>query len=137
LLHKSVGGHLTSVLTLPIRFENVNDNDSVVDVVMDCLGVVITRQGELITNPTYYHISGNAATHILKRGAGTLQKIIFNNTLGTSITIYDNTAASGTVIGIITTTTAAVGVWEYNAPFSTGLTLVTVGNNLDATIVYE
>ena len=137
LLHKSVGGHLTSKLSLPITFENLNDNSLAANIVFDCLGVVITREGELITNSQYYHISGNAATHILKRGPGTLQKIMFNNTSGTSITIYDNTSAAVPIIGIITTTSGAVGAWEYNIPFSNGLTLVTVGNNFDATIVYE
>lgn len=137
LLHQILSGHLSDILTLPILFENINDNGSTADIEFDCLGVVIMREGELTTNATYYHLSGNAATHILKYGAGTLQKIMFNNTSGTNITIYDNTAGSGTVIGIITTTSNAIGEWEYNAPFSTGLTLVTTGNSLDATIIYE
>lgn len=66
-----------------------------------------------------------------------LQKIMFNNTSGTSLTIYDSPLASGTVIGIITTTQYVIGEWTYNVPFSDGLTLVTVGNSLDATIIYE
>ena len=66
-----------------------------------------------------------------------MKKIIFNNTSGTNITIYDNTAASGAVVGIITTTTSAIGEWTFNVPFSIGLTIVTTGNSLDATIIYE
>ena len=97
----------------------------------------VARLGSEVTTPTYYHISGNAATHILKRSGGILHKIVFNNTTGTSITIYDNTAASGTVIGLITTTTGAIGEWSYDVPFNNGLTIVTTGNNLDATIMYE
>lgn len=40
-------------------------------------------------------------------------------------------------IGIITTATAALGVWDYYIPFNTGLIAITTGNSLDATIVYE
>jgi len=137
LLHKDGTGHRSNKMTLPITFENVNDNGCIVDVAFDCLGVVIVRLGNLITNSTSYHISGNAATHVLKYGAGVLQKIMFNNTSGTSITIYDNTSAAAPVIGIITTASAALGGWTYDVPFSNGLTLVTVGNSLDATVIYE
>lgn len=138
-IHKVSLDHENSPMTytFPITIENINDNSNATNNQFHIVGAVISRIGEFITNPTYYHVSGNAGTHILKRTAGVLQKIIFNNTSGTSITIYDNFAGSGTVIGIITTTQAAIGEWTYNAPFSTGLTLVTVGNGLDATIVYE
>jgi hypothetical protein len=40
-------------------------------------------------------------------------------------------------MGIITTATAALGVWHYGIPFNTGLIIITTGNGLDATIVYE
>lgn len=89
------------------------------------------------TTPQYYNLTGNAATHVLKLGAGTLHKIIFNNTSGTSFVIYDNTAGSGTIIGTITTTSSALGSWSYECPFFNGLTIVTTGNSLDLTVVYE
>jgi len=98
----------------------------------------ISRLGALITQPTYRHISGNAATYILKYGGGVLHRIVFNNTTGTSLTIYDDSAATaGKEIGLITTATGAIGAWDYDCPFFNGLTIVTVGNGLDATIVYE
>ena len=136
-LHQSVGGHLTGRLSLPIRFENNNDNGNTTDVVFDCLGTVISREGELTTNSTYYHISGNAATHVLKQSGGTLHKLMFNNTSGQTITIYDNNAGSGDVIGVITTASGSIGEWAYDVPFNNGLTIVTVGNGLDMTVVYE
>jgi len=135
-LHSVRSAGLSNTLTLPITFENINTTNNT-DIDLQCVGAYIAREGELITNPQYYHISGNAATHILKYGAGVLQKIMFNNTSGTNITIYDNTAGSGTIIGIITTASGAIGEWTYNVPFSNGLTLVTTGNSLDATIIYE
>ena len=139
LLHKisATTASLTNTITLPVTMENNNTGGNTTNNSFEILVASVVRFGELQTNPQYYHLSGNAATHILKYGAGVLQKIVFNNTSGTSITIYDNTAGSGTVIGIITTTATAIGAWEYNVPFSNGLTLVTVGNSLDATIVYE
>jgi len=53
-----------------------------------------------------------------------------------NITIYDNFAASGSVIGVITTTSNCIGEWEYNVPFSNGLTVVTAGTP-NITLVYE
>jgi len=135
-LHSVSSAGLSDTLTLPITLENINTTNGT-DIDLQCVGCYIARQGELITNPQYYHLSGNAATHILKYGAGVLQKIMFNNTSGTSITIYDNTSAAAPIVGIITTAATAIGEWTYNVPFSNGLTLVTVGNGLDATIVYE
>ena len=92
LLHKSVGGHLTRFLTLPIRMENNNDNGNATAVIMDCLGVVISRLGRLETNPTYKYISG-ATTTVLKIGAGDLHTIVNNDNSGSMI-VYDNTAGS-------------------------------------------
>lgn len=137
LLHRIDGEVLSNTSSLPIKIENVNSGGATNDVSFKIAEAAIMRSGELITGSTYFHISGNAATYVLKSNPGTLQKIIFNNTSGTSITIYDNSAASGKVIGIITTSSAALGSWEYNIPFSTGLTIVTTGNSLDATVVFE
>ena len=138
LLHKISGAGLSATPTLPIMVDN--DNGAITtDISFKSLGLYIARQGELLTNPTYYHVSGNAvAETVLKRGAGVLQKVVYNNVSGTSLTLYDGiSVATGDVIGIITTTANAIGVWDYNVPFSTGLTIATVGNSLDATLVYE
>ena len=137
VLHTLPGGHQTGEYTLPVTMECNNDSGSTSDVELHCIGALIFRLGHQTTEAIYYHISGNAATHVLKYGAGTLHKIIFNNTSGTAITIYDNTSAAAPIVGIITTASAALGSWQYNMPFSNGLTLVTTGNSLDATVVYE
>lgn len=97
----------------------------------------IHRLGMAETQPIYYHISGNAATHTLKLGPGILHKIIYNNTSGTDLTIVDNVTGTTPVIGVITTASNALGEWDYSVPFNTGLILITTGNGLDATIVYE
>jgi hypothetical protein len=112
----------------------------------DVLGASVTinvrvasdyRLGKLETQPIWYNISGNAATHVLKLGQGILHKIIYNNTSGTSLQIVDNITGASPSIGIITTTTAALGVGEYYVPFDNGLSIITVGNGLDATVIYE
>jgi hypothetical protein len=97
----------------------------------------ISRLGKFETQPIYYHLTGNAATHTLKLGSGILHKIIYNNTSGTNITIVDNITGTTPVMGVITTTSSALGEWDYSVPFNTGLILITIGNDLDATIVYE
>ena len=60
-----------------------------------------------------------------------------NDAGGTLGTIYDNTAGSGTVIGILDAPATSDPVsLEYGVDFYTGLTIVTTGN-WDLTIVYE
>lgn len=139
LLHTIIGSTvaLTNTLNLGIYMENNNSGGNVTNNTFYVRFACISRLGELLTTPLYYHISGNAATYVLKYGAGVLHNVVYNNTSGTSLTIYDGVSAAGAVVGIITTASAALGVWNYEIPFSNGLTIVTVGNSLDATIVYE
>lgn len=134
LLHKNVGGHFTNILTQPIRFENINNNGSVSDVIMDCLGVVIIRLGELTTNPTYKYIAGAQTGVVLKVGAGDLHTVVNTNNAG-SITLWDNTAASGDIIAIIDLA-KVLGTLTFNAPFSNGLTITSTGACF-VTITYE
>jgi len=136
LLHKSVGGHLTRRLTVPIRFENINDNGNDTEVVFDCLGVVIVREGDLETNPTYKHIS-TATTTVCKYGAGVLHKVCVNDPTNAAITIYDNNSAAAPIMAIIDPDNGATPFeMGYNAPFSNGLTVVTAGTP-DITVIYE
>ncbi len=136
LLHKTLGGHLTNKLTVPIRFENLNDNGNTTDVVFDCLGAVILRQGPLVTNPTYKWIDSNTTT-VCKVGAGTLHRIIVADNVG-DVEIYDNTAGGGPVIGILDTSQGSEPGYsiEYGTPFSNGLTIVTTGGVV-LTVTYE
>jgi len=86
----------------------------------------------------YCHIS-TATTTTCKSGAGFLHTLTVN-TLGTvasTATIYDNTAASGTVIAVINTLAGQTS-YRYDVAFSTGLTVVTTGTAApDITISYR
>ncbi len=76
-----------------------------------------------------------ATTTTVKSGAGFIHAITVNTTAAGTITIYDNTAGSGTKIA---TLKASVGeqTFFYNAAFGTGLTLVTAAAS-DVTVSYR
>lgn len=80
-------------------------------------------------------------TTVIKGASGFLHSITFNKPLAAGVvTIYDNTAGSGTVIGTITfpaTLLTDVGTYTYDVSFGTGLTIVTSGATQDITISYR
>jgi hypothetical protein len=82
----------------------------------------------------------SATTTTVKSGSGVLVKIINNKAVASGvITMYDNTAASGTKIGTITSPAVLLQSQiplEYNAAFSTGLTIVTSTAD-DITVIYR
>lgn len=137
LLHSIEGLLLTSTNSLPITIENINSGGLAQEVTFTCVEAAIMREGDLVTDSVDYHIEGDAATHVLKYGAGKLQRITFNNTSGNSLTIYDGIDVTGRVMAVVSTGLTAVGTYEYDLNFNTGLTIVTAGNGLDATVVYE
>lgn len=91
---------------------------------------------------SFTNIAG-AATTTVKTGRGKLAKIIVNKAVASGvITVYDNTAGSGTKIGTITQpATLLQSQWatDYGNDgilFQTGLTIVTSAAD-DITVVYE
>lgn len=83
----------------------------------------------------YSHLAA-AATTTVKTGPGILHSISLNTLAVTStVTIYDNTAGSGTVIGIISSTVNQ-GPYIYDVLFNTGLTIVITGAP-DITVSYK
>lgn len=89
---------------------------------------------------TYLNIT-TATTTTVKTGTGLFNAITINKNVATAtITIYDNTAASGTKIGTITAGAALLSDPPlnaiYNVKFATGLTIVTSGAT-DITICYR
>lgn len=86
----------------------------------------------------YKHIAAGTTTTTVKSGAGYLHLITINTKGASSntLTVYDNTAGSGTVIAVIDTTVAP-GPFGFNCTFQTGLTLVSAtGTGADLTVSY-
>jgi hypothetical protein len=91
---------------------------------------------------TYAHIN-TAATTVVKSAPGMLQSINVNGTPGANetVTIFDNTAGSGTevaVISLATTTVAPTSILfgAAGVMLKNGLTVVTTGTT-DLTVVYR
>jgi len=82
-----------------------------------------------------------AATTVIKASAGFLHAIVINTPLATGVlTIYDNTAGSGTKIATITYPAALVSgatTLTYNCSFGTGLTIVGATANIDYTAIWR
>jgi len=87
----------------------------------------------------YKYVAAGTATTTVKSGAGVLRSITIN-TKGASantMTVYDNTAGSGTKIAVIDSTGGAATL-TYNVAFATGLTIVSAtGTGADYTVSYE
>jgi hypothetical protein len=77
-----------------------------------------------------------ATTTTVKSGSGVLRGIAVNTTAAGTITVYDNTAASGTKIGIIAASVTPGLYLNLPARFAVGCTIVT-GAASDLTVYYE
>ena len=104
--------------------------------------VLASNHSNIITkkaSSSYSHINTTGTTTV-KSGSGILRRIVIN-TKGSSsntLTVYDNTSGSGTTIAVIDTVNGVSGHFEYNAAFSTGLTIVNAsGTSADFTVIYE
>jgi hypothetical protein len=73
----------------------------------------------------YTNIDSATTTTVIS-GSGILKSITINETAAGAITVYDNTAGSGTKIATLKASIAE-GTYEYNVLFRTGLTIVTAG----------
>lgn len=92
-----------------------------------------------MAHPQYQYTNITAAaptTTIVATGTGVLHAITFNKPLATAvITLYDNTAASGTVIGTITIPANPMPVTlNYDTYFAKGLTITTATAACDITV---
>lgn len=84
--------------------------------------------------PKGAHISTSTTTTV-KATSGLLDSIVVNNPgTAATVTVYDNTAASGTVLAVLGGL-AGASTLSYKLPFSTGLTIVTTGAP-DLTVLY-
>ncbi len=124
---------LTNTQDLPVSIEIINENGNTTNNSYEVLFTTILGLGQLETSPRYKYIGTNTTT-ICKYGSGILRRIVNLDNAGT-VTIYDNTSASGSQIGVIDAA-KALGTLDFNAPFSNGLTIVTALNS-KITVIYE
>lgn len=87
-----------------------------------------------MTPQNYTNIT-TATTTTVKSGRGTLTRLVINTTAAGTITLYDNTAGSGTKIGTLKASVGE-GTYMYGVRFTTGLTIVTAAAS-DVTVVWE
>jgi len=76
---------------------------------------------------TYNHTYiSTATTTTVKDSPGILGSITVGETAAGAITVYDNTAGSGTVIAVLKASVAEQ-TFNFDVSFTTGLTIVTAG----------
>jgi hypothetical protein len=88
-----------------------------------------------------YQNIATTTTTVVKAARGRLQRIVVNKAAANAvITVYDNTAGSGSVIATITYPAALLSsqdTLEYDVELQTGLTVVTATAAVDLTVVYD
>jgi hypothetical protein len=102
----------------------------------------VVRLGRAATNAmNYHHAAGQTAGVTLKVGAGNLKRAIISQiAVNSAITVYDNTAASGTILwtsGALPAGTSPFSVEFGEVNFSIGLTFVVATANCSIVWVYE
>lgn len=85
-------------------------------------------------NNSHKYIS-SATTTVCKTGSGQLKRITITESVASVITVYDNTAGSGTVLTAFKAS-AAEQSYEFQIPFHIGLTVVTAGSS-KLNVVFE
>lgn len=132
--------NLSGDLTLPIFWSSTNTASGTTSGVFECWASIIRRLGRNTTQPITGRQVGTG-TLVLKRGPGSVHTININTVSNNAVvTLYDNTAASGTVLwasGAMTALTQPFDVNLQDVQFTTGLTLDVTAANATAVVVYE
>jgi hypothetical protein len=132
---------LAQSLSVPINIISFNSASGTTSGTIECWNSVIIRMGREETMPISYYQSGTTAGVVLKIGAGQLHSVNVSGVVNNSaITLYDNTAASGTVLwssGTMGAQTTPFSIDLHQVHFSTGLTLLIAAANSIVTIAYE
>ena len=146
LLHKATYSTTTAVATptLPVGMEVNNGAGNTSNNTLVARSASISRLGQHSTSPTSKYVTGQTSS-VCKLGAGNLQSIVIGAVVSTSVvTLYDNTAASGSVLW-----SSGSMVWggtSYIFPFSldfkglpffTGLAVAITTASANATVIYE
>jgi len=143
LVHKFVP--TTSVLfqslDVPIAITSINTASGTASGVIECFNSSILKLGKNETSPSSKYQSGTTAGVVLKIGSGILHCIAVSGVANNSVvTLYDNTAASGTILwssGAMAGNTVPFSINLTGVTFYTGLTLDITAANSTVTVSYE
>lgn len=86
--------------------------------------------------PFNYRNITTATTTVVSSVPGVLHSVTINTTAAGTITLYDNTAASGTKIATIAASIASGTNVTFDVSFTTGLTVVTAAAS-DITVSFK
>lgn len=132
---------MTNTLTFPATATCINSASGTTSGTLEIWAALINRFGRERSGTNTKFITGTTSGQTLKLGAGTLHHLDISNVADTSrIILYDNTAASGTIIwdsGAMGKTTLPFSVDLSTCPFDIGLTVVISGAASNITIGYE
>lgn len=119
-----VSAYTSGAITVAATLVNAGNHADVQNVAfrerLDAVNDAITNY-PVSSSSTYI---ATATTTVVKTGAGHLAHIVVGETAAGAITIYDNTAASGTILAVLKASIVE-GTYEFNVAFATGLTIVT------------
>lgn len=127
-------GVATSAANLPAVAYVYGKNGSVWD------PLDTTTPAQTYVSNSFLNVAAGTATTVVKSGAGTFASVVINTVgIGNTLTIYDNTAASGTKIATINTAAAVAGVpFTFNVAVGTGITCISAGGTgADYTVTYR
>jgi hypothetical protein len=125
----------TPHLKVGLECTNINGNTTSNSLVSR--GASINRIGASTAIPQSFHIAASG-TYTIKNTPGRLHRVILGDKgVGAStMTIYNNTAASGTVIAQIDSTDVQ-GDMEIQAEFDIGLVITVGGASVSLTVIYD
>lgn len=128
-------------LHLPLRFENTNSGGSTTNVAFDIRLGTIARFGISEVQKDSYYQAGTTAGVVLKYGPGVLHELVLSGiTNNANVTLYDNTAASGTIIfstGAMPANATPFALNLGSVAFNIGLTLVVATAAANAYVVFD
>jgi hypothetical protein len=134
-------GNIISDQNLYIGATTVNSASGTTSGIINLHAATIMRIGKDETQPRSHFQVGTVAAQVLKYGPGLLHSICVSNVTNNAvITLYDNTAATGTAIwasGAMSNSTMPFSLDLHGLPFYTGLTLAITGANCNAVVLYE
>lgn len=127
-----------------IYLENTNTNSSVTNVTMNCRTASIRRLGPVATEQRSKFQTGVTGS-VYKYGPGLVKGIVVGAVpnSGAVITLYDNTAASGTILDTFTFSFpgggnfSPVSISLFDKPFSIGLYVNTTVQSASLSVSYE